>query len=61
MYVCPTCKKEFSSEDKIAKHFLNCWKELHPNHISKEIKPSPEVTTRQVNNDILAFFDSFKR
>ena len=60
MYVCPTCGKEISSKDKIAKHFLKCWKELHPNHISKEAPRSADIETREVSNDIMNFFNSFK-
>lgn len=58
MYICPTCKKEFETENKIVKHFLNCWKEKNPYHQSKEAPHSESITTRQVNNDIMDFFNS---
>lgn len=60
MFICPTCNREFDDENKIVKHFLACWKEQHPNHISKEAPRGENVTTRKVNNDIMDFFNSFK-
>ena len=27
MYICPTCGREFQTENEITKHFLSCWKE----------------------------------
>ena len=59
MYICPTCNKEFNTEEKIQKHFLNCWKELHPFHKPKPAPRSEEKINRQVTNDIENFFNSF--
>ena len=53
MYICPICNRKFEKEEKLAKHFLPCWKENNPFHISKE---APRI----VNDDIMNFFNSFK-
>ena len=60
MYICPTCGREFQTENKIAKHFLSCWKEQNPFHQSKEAPRGHDITTRSVSNDILDFFNSFQ-
>lgn len=60
MYICPTCKKGFEKEENLTKHFLSCWKEQHPSHISKSAPRSENIETRQVNEDIINFFNSFK-
>ena len=60
MFVCPTCNKEFKTEEMIQKHFLACWKEQHPYHKSKSAPYSGESTTREVSDDIIDFFNSFK-
>lgn len=59
MFVCPICTKEFKTESLIRKHFLACWKEQHPFHQSKSA-PHSEDNFREVNNDVLNFFNSFK-
>ena len=59
MYICPTCKEEFKTKDGITKHFLKCWKEQHPFHMSKSAPRSEDITTREVSNDIMNFFSSF--
>lgn len=58
MYICPTCKKEFISEEKIAKHYLKCWKEKNPFHVSKDAPRGEDIETRVVNSDIENFFRS---
>ena len=60
MYICPTCGREFQTENKIAKHFLSCWKEQNPFHQPKEAPRGDDITTRSVSNDILDFFNSFQ-
>ena len=57
MYICPTCNKEFNTEQAIQKHFLACWKEQHPFHKSKSAPHSENVETRQVDNDVMNFFE----
>ena len=61
MYICPTCNKKFKTEDKLTKHFLSCWKEQHPYYQSKPAPRSENIETREVSNDIINFFNSFKR
>ena len=60
MYICPTCARQFETEDILVKHFLKCWKEKNPCHRSKNAPRSEDINTREINNDILDFFDSFK-
>ena len=60
MFVCPTCNKQFETEDTLVKHYLKCWKEEHPYHQSKSAPRSEDINTRKVSNDIMDFFNSFK-
>lgn len=60
MYICPTCGREFQTENEITKHFLSCWKEQNPFHQSKEAPHGHDITTRNISNDILDFFNSFQ-
>ena len=60
MYICPTCGREFQTENEITKHFLRCWKEHNPFHQSKEAPRGHDITTRSISNDILDFFNSFQ-
>lgn len=60
-YVCPTCEREFCSEDAIRKHFLSCWKEQHPYHKSNSAPHSEDIVTKEINNDIMTFFNSFSK
>lgn len=59
MYICPTCGAEFSTEEKIQKHFLSCWKEHHPYHKSKDAPRSEDINTREINGEMAEFFGSF--
>jgi len=58
-YICPTCEKEFDTEEEVTKHFLKCWKEQNPHHKSKPAPRSEDINTSEVNDDILDFFNSF--
>ena len=60
MFVCPSCGKQFDVEEILVKHYLQCWKENHPNHKSKSAPRSADINTRKENQDILNFFNSFK-
>lgn len=60
MYICPTCKKGFESEDSIRKHFLNCWKEQHPYYQSTPAPRSEDIVEVQADNNVLAFFARLK-
>ena len=59
MFICPTCGKEFKTEEMIRRHFLQCWYEQHPYHKSKDAPRSNDIETREVNEDVLNFFNSF--
>ena len=61
MYICPTCNREFTTEENVVKHFLKCWKEKNPNHQSKPAPRSPDINTREVNDDVMNFFNSFQK
>ena len=52
--------RKFEKEESLSKHFLPCWKEQHPSHVSKSAPRSENIETRQVNEDIMNFFNSFK-
>ncbi len=56
MYICPTCNKAFEDADMIAKHSLGCWRDHNPNHKSKPAPRSEDITTREVDNNVLNFF-----
>lgn len=58
MFICPTCNKEFKTEELIQKHFLACWKEQHPYHKSKDAPHSENIETREISNDIMNFFET---
>ena len=60
MLVCPSCGKQFDVESILVKHYLRCWKENHLNHKSKSAPCSADINTREENQDILNFFNSFK-
>ena len=59
MFICPTCNKKFDTKELIKFHLLRCWKEQHPFHQSKSAPHSEDIITREVNDDILNFFNSF--
>ena len=61
MYICSTCGKQFNTKDEIAKHFMKCWKEQHLYHQSKLAPRSEDVNTREDNQEVLNFFQSFVR
>lgn len=61
MYICPICGKEIEAEDRMAKHLTSCWREEHPNHVSKPAPKGENKTERIISNDIMNFFNSFKR
>ena len=61
MFICPTCKLSFKTEDDVAKHSLKCWKQHNPNHISTPAPQGEDIITREVNNDIANFFAGLQR
>lgn len=60
MFFCPTCQKEFIEEEKLVKHMSKCWREKNPSHKSKPAPRSEDIVSKQINDDIIAFFNSFK-
>ena len=60
MFICPTCGKQFEMEDALVKHMSKCWRKKNPNHKSKPAPRSEDINTREDNQDILDFFNSFK-
>ena len=57
MFICPTCTKEFNTEDGIRNHFLSCWREKHPYHKSKSAPHSEDIVTREASNNVINFFE----
>lgn len=60
MYICPTCNREFTTENGVVKHFLNCWKEQNPYHQAKPAPRSEDINTVEINNDVMNFFNQFQ-
>lgn len=61
MYICPTCHKGYKDEEVLASHFLQCWKEHNPNHVSKPAPCKGNITKHQINEDVSNFFTSFRK
>ena len=61
MYICPTCHKQFNTEEEIAKHFLSCWQKHNPNHKTKPAPRGEDKTERKVNDSILNFFNTLQK
>ena len=60
MYICPTCNREFPTEEIVVKHYLKCWKEKNPSQKSKPAPRSAEISTREVNEDVMKLFNSLQ-
>lgn len=60
MYICPTCHRGFKDEAILASHFLQCWREHNPGHISKPAACKGNTTETQMNEDVTNFFASFR-
>lgn len=61
MYICPTCSKGFKNAETVAKHSLQCWREHNPNHIAKPAPCKGNINQRQVSQEVLNFFSSFRK
>lgn len=61
MYICPTCKQEFVTEDLAVKHYLKCWRDKNPCHKSKSAPRSEPIIIRKVNTEITNFFNAFQQ
>ena len=60
MYICPACNMKIEKEDVLVRHFLKCWKEQNPHHRPKLAPRSEDINTREIGDDIVDFFNSFK-
>ena len=60
MYICSVCNQQFKEEQVLVKHYLSCWKKENPHLRSKPAPRSEDINTREVNEDIENFFNSFK-
>jgi hypothetical protein len=61
MYICPICRREYTTDEAVAKCFLRCWREEHPCQKSQPAPHSEDIFDRKVNEDISTFFNSFKK
>ena len=61
MYICPTCKQEFVTEDLAVKHYLKCWRDKNPCHKSKPAPRSEPIVIREVSTEITNFFNAFQQ
>jgi hypothetical protein len=61
MYVCPVCSREYNDSDSVVKHYLKCWKEHNPHQKSKSAPHSQDITTREVNEDVMNLFSLFQK
>ena len=59
MFYCPVCKRQYKTDEAVAKCFLRCWKEQNPNHKSHEAPHSEDIVVRQINADTERFFAMF--
>ena len=60
MYICPVCAARYEEEQTLIKHYLSCWKKNNPHLRSKPAPHSEDINTREMNNEIEDFFNSFK-
>lgn len=59
MFICPICKREYEKEELVVKCLSRCYKEEHPYQKSKPAPRSEDIVVREINEDILSFFNSF--
>ena len=55
MYICPTCKKEYLTEEEIKKQSMACWRKTNPHYKSKEAPQGETIITKKTNDNILNF------
>lgn len=60
MFICPTCRSAFATEEILTKHFLRCWRKHNPNHKSKPAPCKGNTTQREMNDDVANFFARLK-
>ena len=61
MFICPTCNKKCATKEEIKKHSMACWRKANPHYKSKPAPQGETIITKEVDNDILNFFNSFER
>lgn len=60
MFICPTCRSAFATEEILTKHFLKCWREHNPNHKPKPAPCKGNTTQREMNEEVANFFARLK-
>lgn len=61
MYICPTCNKRYATKEEIKKHSMICWKKTNSHYKSKTAPRGEIIVTKEIDNNILNFFNSFKK
>ena len=61
MFICPVCHKEFDSEQKVAHHYLACWKENALPHKSKDAPRSEDINTCNGADVMQNFMEGLKQ
>lgn len=56
IYICPTCGKEYETEEEISKHYIKCWKDNNTSYQSKPAPRSKDITVREMGDDMAKFF-----
>ena len=47
MYICPICRREYTTDEAVAKCFLRCWREEHPCQKSCNAPHSEDIFDRK--------------
>ena len=59
LYICPTCRKLFDTEEKIVRHSLKCWKQHNPDCKSTPAPCKGNISTQEMSEDIQKFFSEW--
>lgn len=60
IYICPTCGKEYKTEEDISKHYIKCWKNNNTSYQSKPAPHSEDITIREIGDEAEKFFALLK-
>ena len=55
MYICPICRREYTTDEAVAKCFLRCWREEHPCQKSCNAPHSEDILTVRLMKIFLLF------